>query len=71
MSRIVIEMDEWKYTGGVLYLSVYGLEVHSQLQQAKNVHTYDAHSTGMYLRINIWFIYTSLSPVNAFTVLKT
>ena len=58
MSRIVIEMDEWKYTGGVLYISVYGLEVHSQLQQAKNVHTYDSHSTGMCFGTYIFFIHT-------------
>jgi hypothetical protein len=58
MSRIVIEMDEWKYTGGVLYLSVYGLEVHLQIQQAKNVHTGGTNSTGMYLRTYIMFNYT-------------
>jgi hypothetical protein len=58
MSRIVIEMDEWKYTGGVLYLSVYGLEVHSQLQQAKNVRTQDTNNAGMYLRTYILFIQT-------------
>lgn len=50
MSRVVIEMDEWKYTGGVLYFSVYGLEVHSQTIQTRNVHAYDTHNTGTYVR---------------------
>lgn len=50
MSRVVIEMDEWKYTGGVLYFSVYGLEVHSQTLQTKNVQAYDTHNTGTYVR---------------------
>jgi hypothetical protein len=28
-------MDEWRYTSGVVYFSVYGLEVHSELEGKK------------------------------------